>query len=98
MKGKPNNGSKIFCFDCIAKQGIPLGHSENILCEFLPMAPFIGYFSIGINIREESLKCFSNSLMEQEMATHSSILAWRISWTEEPGRLQSMGLQTVGHD
>ena len=32
------------------------------------------------------------------MATHSSILAWRIPWTEEPGRLQSMGLQTVGHD
>ena len=33
-----------------------------------------------------------------ELATHSSILAWRISWTEEPGRLQSMGLQRVGQD
>ena len=32
------------------------------------------------------------------MATHSSILAWRIPWKEEPGRLQSMGLQRVGHD
>ena len=32
------------------------------------------------------------------MATHSSILAWRISWTEEPGRLQSMGLQGIRHD
>ena len=32
------------------------------------------------------------------MATHSSILAWEISWTGEPGRLQSMGLQSVGHD
>ena len=32
------------------------------------------------------------------MATHSSILAWRIPWTEEPGGLQSMGLQRVGHD
>ena len=31
------------------------------------------------------------------MATHSSILAWEIPWTEEPGRLQSVGLQTVGH-
>ena len=31
--------------------------------------------------------------LEQELATHSSILAWRISWTEEPGGLQSMGLQ-----
>ena len=37
-------------------------------------------------------------LLEKEMATHSSILAWKIPWTEEPGRLQSMGLQTVGHD
>ena len=36
--------------------------------------------------------------LEKEMATHSSILAWRIPWTEEPDRLQSMGLQTVGHD
>ena len=36
--------------------------------------------------------------LEEEMATHSSILAWEISWTEEPGRLQSMGLQRVGCD
>ena len=35
--------------------------------------------------------------LEKGMATHSSILAWRIPWTEEPGRLQSMGSQTVGH-
>ena len=34
----------------------------------------------------------------KEMATHSSILAWKISWTEEPGGLQSMGSQRVGHD
>ena len=36
--------------------------------------------------------------LEMEMATHSSILAWRIPRTEEPGGLQSMGSQTVGHD
>ena len=36
--------------------------------------------------------------LEKEMATHSSILAWKIPWMEEPGRLQSMGLQRVGHD
>ena len=35
--------------------------------------------------------------LEKEMATHSSILAWRIPWTEEPGRLQSTGSQRVGH-
>ena len=36
--------------------------------------------------------------LEKEMTTHSSILAWKISWTEEPGRLHSMGPQRVGHD
>ena len=36
--------------------------------------------------------------LEKEMATHSSILAWRFSWMEEPGGLQSMGPQRVGHD
>ena len=36
--------------------------------------------------------------LEKEMATHSSILAWKISGTEEPGGLQSTGLQGVGHD
>ena len=36
--------------------------------------------------------------LEKEMATHSSVLAWRIPWTEETGGLQSMGLQRVGQD
>ena len=36
--------------------------------------------------------------LEKEMATHSKMLAWRIPWTEEPGRSQSMGLQKVRHD
>ena len=36
--------------------------------------------------------------LEKGIATHSSILAWRIPWTEEPGGLQSMGSQRVGHD
>ena len=36
--------------------------------------------------------------LEKEMATHSSILAWKIPWTEETSRLQSMGLQGVGHN
>ena len=35
--------------------------------------------------------------LEQGMATHSSILAWEIPWTQEPGRLQSLGSQRVGH-
>ena len=37
-------------------------------------------------------------LLEKEMATHSNILAWRILWAEDPGGLQSMGSQKVGHD
>ena len=36
--------------------------------------------------------------LEEEMTSHSSILAWRIPWTEEPGGLQSMGSQRAGHD
>ena len=36
--------------------------------------------------------------LEKEMATHSSTLAWKIPWTEEPSRLQSMGSQRVGHN
>ena len=40
----------------------------------------------------------SEDSLEKEMATHSSTLAWKIPWTEEPGRLQSMGLKRVRHD
>jgi len=40
----------------------------------------------------------SRRSLEKGMATHSSILAWRIPWTEEPGGLQSMGLHRIGHD
>ena len=47
--------------------------------------------NIGDQWRQEDL-------LEKGMAIHSSILAWRIPWTEEPGRLQSMRLQRVGHD
>ena len=37
-------------------------------------------------------------LLEKEIATHSSTLAWKIPWTEDPGRLQSMGSRRVGHE
>ena len=49
----------------------------------------------------EEMQCPSmewEDLLEEGMATHSSVLAWRIPWTEEPGGLQSMGSQRVGHD
>ena len=48
--------------------------------------------------RDTGLIPGSGRSLEEGMATHSSILAWRIPWTEEPGGLQSMGLQRVGHN
>ena len=53
----------------------------------LPAMQETWFLSLG---REDTL--------EKEMATHYSTLAWKIPWTEEPGRLQSMGSQRVGHD
>ena len=50
------------------------------------------------NARDLGLSLGWEDPLKKEMATHSSILAWRILWTEEPGGLQSMGLQRVGHN
>ena len=50
------------------------------------------------DIRDVGLIPGSGDLLEREMATHSSILAWRIPWKEEPGGLQSIGSQRVRHD
>ena len=60
------------------------------------MAQMVKALRIMWETRVQSLG--QEDLLEKEMATHSSILAWRIPWMEEPGRLQSMGLQRVGHD
>ena len=70
----------------------------------LPTPVFLG-FPAGSDGKEST--CNSRDLgsildwedpLEEGMTTHSSILAWRILWTEEPGSLQSMGSQRVGHD
>ena len=50
------------------------------------------------DIRDAGLTPGSGRSLEEVMTTHSSILAWRIIWTEEPGGLQSLGSQRVGHD
>ena len=67
-------------------------------------------YKMGASLVAQRLKCLPGmqatwvrSLgredpLEKEMAPYSSILAWRIPWMEEPGGLQSMGLQRVGHD
>ena len=60
--------------------------SINQLVKHLPEVQETRVRSLG---REDPL--------EKEMATHSRVLAWKISWTEEPGRLQSVGLQRVRH-
>ena len=60
------------------------------------VAQTVKYLPIEQETRVQSLG--REDLLEKEMATHSSILAWEISWTVEPGRLQSTGLQRVGHD
>ena len=49
-------------------------------------------------VQETQVQSLSWEDLEKEMAIHSSTLAWKIPCTEEPGRLQSMGLQRVGHD
>ena len=49
-------------------------------------------------MQETCVQSLGREDLGKEMATHSSILAWKIPWTEEPGRLESMGLQRAGHD
>ena len=60
------------------------------------MAQTVKYLSAMLETQVQSLGW--EDLLEKEMATHSNTLAWKIPWTEEPGRLQSMGLQRVRHD
>ena len=55
-------------------------------------------FNVPLNSPGWPLYGFALCLLEKEMATHSSTFAWKIPWTEEPGRLQSMGSQRVGHN
>ena len=72
-----------------------------------PQAKKAGFFAIMVAQRLKRLPPMQETRvrslggedpLEKEMVTHSSILAWRIPWTEVPGRLQSTGSQRVGHD
>ena len=62
----------------------------------MKLSHFLGVLGSWKIYREE--KQLNQSLGEEGMTTHSSILAWRIPWTEEPGGLCSTGWQRVGHD
>ena len=64
-----------------------------------PMAQWIKNLSAMQEIEEMQIQSLGQEdPLEEDIATHSSILAWRIPWTEDPGGLQSIGSQRVGHD
>ena len=70
--------------------------SDAALYMSIPVAGTVKHLPAMRETRIQSLG--QKDLLEKEMATHSSFLAWKIPWMEEPGRLQSMGSQRVGHD
>ena len=81
------------------QHSLPSG-SRGLPCFTLIESPCINRL-----LKSKELQEWKNLIMEhfyfipgKEMATHSIILAWKIPWTEEPIRLQSVGLQRVGHD
>ena len=73
---------------------LPMGFSRQEYWSGLPCPPPEDLPDPGI----ETFLCLLHWQMEKAMASHSSTLAWKIPWTEETGRLQSMGLRRVGHD
>ena len=81
------------------------GHKELDMTERLNWLILLQGFPCGsdgkasaYNARDPGRSLGQEDSLEKEMATHSSILAWKIPWSEEPSRLQSMGLQRVGHN
>ena len=78
---------------------IPLGRAWNPLQYSCPENPLDrGAWQATVYRITKSQTQLKQHPLEREMATHSSILAWKIPWTEEPDGLQSTGLQRVGHD
>ena len=65
-------------------------HLTSLLAQTVKRLPIVWETRVQSLGRED--------LLEKEMSTHSSTLAWKTPWTEEPGRLQSMGLERVRHD
>ena len=90
-----------FSLSCIGEgNGNPLQCSclENPRDGGAWWAAVCGVAQSRTRLKRLSSSSSSMGLREKEMATHSSIPAWKIPWTEEPGRLQSMGSQRVGQD
>ena len=95
----------------MVKDVIFVNISMPILCRYIYNIVFIFFINIfGASLVAQMVKSLPavwetrvrylgrEDPLEKEMATQSSILAWKIPWTEEPGRLQSMGPQRVRHD
>ena len=80
------------------KSRVIVREARNKTCSFLPLLNFCRPLLV---IREYYTHSFHSTILrtlEKAMAPHSSTLAWKIPWTEEPGRLQTMGSRRVGHD
>ena len=85
---QPRNQTPVSSVSCISRQ--VLYHFTSLVAQMVKILPAVW------ETRVQSLGW--EDPREKEMATYYAILAWRIPWMEEPGRLQSMGLQGVGHD
>ena len=85
-----NSKKKKKDFISIQRKGIRLLNKTSLVAQMVKRMPTMWETWV------QSLG--GEDLLEKEMATHSSILAWKIPWMVELGRLQSMGMQTVGHD
>ena len=92
----------------VPQRGVSLG-TEGLNPQSFNLSPATSGFAGGSNGKESACQyrrqgdwgvrsLGREDSLEEEMATHSSILAWRIPWTEEPGGLESMGSQRVRHD
>ena len=81
---------------CQQPENIPFSSLAFCSCFYARVAQMVKCLSSMWETQVQSLG--GEDLLEKAMATHSSSLAWKTPWIEEPGRLQSMGLQRVGHD
>ena len=106
-----SNSLSLFLFRHVSRQLIPLWDCTDVKKKSLLHSHFCSnpsFQSFGASLVAQMVKCLPAKQETwvplgredplEEMATHSSTLAWKIPWIEEPSRLQSVGLQRVGHD
>ena len=87
------------CKQCCCEHGVHVSFQIRVFSRYMPRSGIAGsYGSSVFRFFFFFSKIIYTILPEKAMAPHSSTLAWKIPWTEEPGRLQSMGSLRVGHD